>query len=617
MVGLQSLMPGQAPQGQMPGMPPGMMPQQPAPQTRPGVQALVPSLMGMGMDQLLMMFNDPNSPVPKNRVLAAMAEQQKEMAAKKAVAGQMAMAQAQQQPGTVKDQVVQGAMQGAAQGGTPGYAGGGIVALQNGGAVQKFSDGPNPAGVQSSPASRYLSSLYDELRGDPEAAQLQQQIRNKFAFASAPAGVFKTQSDQEREEAKDIMRRLPSMSKEEMRNILKVGPRATYEADMARLMSPYQSTGRDQPNTPVATPPAPAPAAPQSSATAFDITSPQSINALRIAAQDTNLPEAERADLRRRIAMIESQRPTGVAALPTKPSATLTPEEEQNFANRASALRTRQGLPEDVLIGRQGIASLAAENLAAQRAEREQFSREATERRDAALAKSQRGIFDDPMSLLALAGSIDTRKGRGFGSLAQGAAGLMGKREEQAEAARKEYMQAQQTERMLQANERQANMLEEQRKQAIRENDLARVTKIEDDLAALDAQKSQLLRTRQEHAEKMYLEGIKANAAMLQAGKLSELELAMLKPEQYRQVLEERAKASQLKKSPEELRRDTLERYADNWERLDILQKQQLEKQGIKNFQDYTRMRDQMARGDGGADPVVGGAVDRNNPLLK
>jgi len=121
------------------------------------------------------------------------------------------------------------------------------------------------------------------------------------------------------------------------------------------------------------------------------------------------------------------------------------------------------------------------------------------------------------MSLLALAGSIDTRRGKGLGSLARGAAGLMGKREEQAEAARKEFALAQRDQRMLQANERQANMLELQRQQAIRENDFTRVSQIEDQLAALEVQKSQLLRSRQEHAEKMALEGSKVDAMKAEA----------------------------------------------------------------------------------------------------
>jgi hypothetical protein len=276
----------------------------------------------------------------------------------------------------------------------------------------------------------------------------------------------------------------------------------------------------------------------QPTATTFDITNPASINALRMAAQDTSLPEAERADLQRRIAMMEGNRPdqSGVASL-AKPQANLTPEEEQYFANKASTLRTRQGLPEDVLAGRQGIATLAAENLAAQRAEREQMAREAKEQRDAALAKAQRGIMDDPMSLLALAGSIDTRRGKGIGSLARGAAGLMGIREVQAEAARKEFALAQRDQRMLQANERQANMLEMQRQQAIRENEWPRVSQIEDQLAALEVQKSQLVRSRQEHAEKMALEGRKVGAmeadAAAKLGRPTAIDFFRQDPEGY------------------------------------------------------------------------------------
>jgi hypothetical protein len=294
----------------------------------------------------------------------------------------------------------------------------------------------------------------------------------------------------------------------------------------------------------------------QPTATTFDITNPASINALRIAAQDTSLPEAERADLQRRIAMMERNRPdqSGVASL-AKPQANLTPEEEQSYANRASTLRTRQGLPEDVLAGRQGLATLAAENLAAQRAEREQMALEAKEQRDAALAKAQRGIMDDPMALLSLAGSIDTRRGKGIGSLARGAAGLMGIREVQAEAARKEFALAQRDQRMLQANERQANMLEMQRQQAIRENDFTRVSQIEDQLAALEVQKSQLVRSRQEHAEKMALEGRKVGAMEAEAtaklGRETILDLFIKDPKKAREYLTMSAEAQAAGRGPQ------------------------------------------------------------------
>lgn len=534
--GIRSVMP----QGQMPGQAPmqtqpmpGMMPSQSGPQ--PGLTAFVPSLTGLEIPQMLQLFGDPNSPIPKNRILAAIVEKQKQMAARQSVQNQMAMQQNSGQQGTIADAVVaQAAPVQAAHGGEMhGYAGGGAVAFRNG--------------------------------GDPEEEKLRQQLRDMFGSAASPLNILGPRADQERQRAQDIIRMLPSMDKEQMRNILgqtqrMVDPAAYQEFGpgerMEQLAPPVNApSGRGMAAESV-TLQAARQAAPQPSATAFDITSPQSINALRMAAQDTSLPEAERADLRRRIAMMEGQRPAaaGVASL-AKPQATLTPEEEQSFANRASALRTRQGLPEDVLAGRQGIATLAAENLAAQRAEREQLAREAKEQRDAAMAKAQRGIMDDPMSLLALAGSIDTRRGQGVGSLARGAAGLLGRREEQAEAARKEFALAQRDQRMLQANERQANMLEMQRQQAIRENDFTRVSQIEDQLAALEVQKSQLLRSRQEHAEKMTLDERRVGAAELdaagRAGRETALDLFLRDPNKAKEWLTMQAQAQAAGRSPQ------------------------------------------------------------------
>jgi hypothetical protein len=377
----------------------------------------------------------------------------------------------------------------------------------------------------------------------------------------------------------------------------------------------------------------------QPTATTFDITNPASINALRMAAQDTSLPEAERADLQRRIAMMEGNRPdqSGVASL-AKPQANLTPEEEQSYANRASTLRTRQGLPEDVLAGRQGLATLAAENLAAQRAEREQMALEAKEQRDAALAKAQRGIMDDPMALLSLAGSIDTRRGKGIGSLARGAAGLMGIREVQAEAARKEFALAQRDQRMLQANERQANMLEMQRQQAIRENDFTRVSQIEDQLAALEVQKSQLVRSRQEHAEKMALEGRKVGAMEAEAtaklGRETILDLFIKDPKKAREYLTMSAEA-QAAGRPDRtvLTYDQaagnidkfLETPAGMMEMAAIKKRAKDAKQPEPSIQDIRAMMIQRelqgagSRFAGQGSPTVApqGTVDKNNPLLK
>ncbi len=519
----QGPMPGQAPQGPMPGM----MPKQGAPTP----QAMVGPLSQMHLQQLTqMMLNPRPEGPPLYAVLSAITEKQKQAQAQASMQRQMAMAQGQQaaQQPPVAAQVMQAAEQMQAEepvmaaygGEMQGYAGGGAVAFDDGGETEDLSDDPS------------LPLRERMVRAEKRRALSRQQGVGRSFAERFPAPVEST-TDTGDERSRMLLRApapAPVMSPEAQALTNRQGPRGNMVADKPRVAQP--------------------------TATTFDITNPASINALRMAAQDTSLPEAERADLQRRIAMMEGNRPaqSGVASL-AKPQANLTPEEEQYFANRASTLRTRQGLPEDVLAGRQGIATLAAENLAAQRAEREQMAREAKEQRDAALAKAQRGIMDDPMALLSLAGSIDTRRGKGLGSLARGAAGLMGKREEQAEAARKEFALAQRDQRMLQANERQANMLEMQRQQAIRENEWPRVSQIEDQLAALEVQKSQLVRSRQEHAEKMTLEGLKVGAMQAEAtaklGRETILDLFIKDPKKAREYLTMSAEAQAAGRGPQ------------------------------------------------------------------
>jgi hypothetical protein len=551
MNGIQSLMPGQAaPQGMPPGMPQGMpqgmQPQPSSPQQM--MQSQTPMLKQLPKEQLVQLFAQEMSPGAPQKftpllILSAISDKVKQEQMQRAMQMQQVQQQnAQQPPGTVAEQVLAQAQQlqmpeqqpqmqppvMAAHGGAMhSYADGGIVALRNG--------------------------------GDIEEERLREQIRNMFASAASPFNILGPRAEQERQRAQDIMRMLPSLDKEQMRNILgmtqrvveptayqefgpgeRTEPRVAFETDMARRMAPYRSTGRDRPDVMSAQPAgsgALQSAAPM--ATAFDITNPASINALRMAAQDTSLPEAERADLRRRIAMMEGQQPAQARPMQANaPRPNLTPEEEGFYRSREAALQGRRTLPPEVLAGRQGVAALAAENLAAQRAEAQQFGEEARRRRDEAMARSGRNIFSDPSALLALAGSIDTRRGRGIGSAASGLAGILGQREAQAEAARKEYATAQQSERMLQANIRQANMLEAQRQQAIIEQEPQRVAQIEDALAKNAMERSQLVRQRQEYAEKMELEGRKVGAmeadAAAKLGRPTEIDFFRQDPEGYK-----------------------------------------------------------------------------------
>jgi hypothetical protein len=287
------------------------------------------------------------------------------------------------------------------------------------------------------------------------------------------------------------------------------------------------------------------------------------------------------------------------------------------YADREAEMRRRLTRPESLVAAEQGLAALAKSNIEAQQAEAKTYGEEIRAARDAAMAKAQRGFLDDPQALLSLAGSIDTRRGRGLGSLARGAAGIMGGKEAAAEAARKEFTQAQRDERSMQANLRQTQMLEAQRQVALEQGKLNEVNAINDKLAQLGMEREQFRLTR---GDKAFEQGAKQRElAVLEAGlKLRENEAKRGPVPSFQDQMARSAIEDWLKKNPtktysdaiewwrgkgagEERRAATIERYADNWEKLDVMQKNELAKQGVTNFQQYARMRDQMVAGNTGA----------------
>jgi hypothetical protein len=239
-------------------------------------------------------------------------------------------------------------------------------------------------------------------------------------------------------------------------------------------------------------------------------------------------------------------------------TSTLSPEEARLFEERKAALEARKRLPPELLEGRTGLAKLMQENLAAQRAEAKTFGDEARAARDAAIARSQRSLLDDPQALLAMAGAIDTRRGRSIGSLAQGAAGVLGQRQAAAEAARKEYATSQQTERMLQANIRQGNMLEAQRVQALLEGDYNRANQIDDAINQNAAERAKLERSVQ---DKAFDQGVKQRELAVQEGglKLREREAAKGPVPSFQDQLTRDAVEAYLKQNPGKTKADALE----------------------------------------------------------
>lgn len=65
--------------------------------------------------------------------------------------------------------------------------------------------------------------------------------------------------------------------------------------------------------------------------------------------------------------------------------------------------------------------------------------------------------------------------------------------------------------------------------------------------------------------------------------------------------------------APQELRNRMLEQYADNWEKMELMEKKQLSNQGIKTYEDYVKYRDRIA----GVAPTAAPSGGASSDLLK
>ena len=426
------MMPGQAPMpGQMPGQIPGMMP-------KPGAatpEAEVSQYQGMNLPELIAQFQRR----PSGPLLGLITKQTQEAELQKAQANQAAMAQAQQQQGTVKDMAIGKALQALqptqmAQGGImQGYAGGGAVAFEDGGRVQHFKDGANEFGLMANPEAEAMDALRVELaqkdkqrkaleetyyslmmQGDPRAAQVKQQLDALSGSApmSSPAVAPARQ---------------PLFPPEAIALMQRQGPRGIASVNQPSSSAATRGVGQ--------------------LAQASSRAQPSALNVVKPAIQ-----------------------------------ADMTPEERQVYESQRAMLEGRRNRPESLTRAEQGLADLARANIEAQQREAEEFRREAMERRDAGLARAQQSIWSNPQAMLALAGGIDTRRGQGVSSFARGLANIMGQQESMAEAARKEYAQAQQMQRTLDAAIRNTQVLEAQRQVAMQQADFGRVSQLDDQI---------------------------------------------------------------------------------------------------------------------------------------
>lgn len=120
------------------------------------------------------------------------------------------------------------------------YAGGGIIAFEGGGRVERFQ---NTGSTGTTPAGRFFSGLGQSFSEDQEAAKLRNRLQMKYGPASALPGLFMRQSDEERQMAKEVAKALPNMSMEQLLALEANGPSV-----LASFASPTQAV------TPLPTP---------------------------------------------------------------------------------------------------------------------------------------------------------------------------------------------------------------------------------------------------------------------------------------------------------------------------------------------------------------------------
>ena len=114
-----------------------------------------------------------------------------------------------------------------ADGGVPGYKDKGL-------ATSDDSD------EQGSPFTRWMQELTQGIGQQTEEAKLRARLQSQYGPASAPIGLFMSQTGAQRQRAKDIMAQLPTMSAPEMQQLLATGltpDEFSAQRETARLLN--------------------------------------------------------------------------------------------------------------------------------------------------------------------------------------------------------------------------------------------------------------------------------------------------------------------------------------------------------------------------------------------
>ena len=127
------------------------------------------------------------------------------------------------------------------------YAGGGIIAFDDGGDVPRYvNEGAVKAPKAASPVGRWWEGR--QAVGDEYllAEKLRADLQSKYGPKAGLGGLFMSQSDEERAQAKDIAERLPKMSLSELQSLSQSGTLAPVAPAQATPLSAQPPMTKDK-----------------------------------------------------------------------------------------------------------------------------------------------------------------------------------------------------------------------------------------------------------------------------------------------------------------------------------------------------------------------------------
>lgn len=587
MQGIQSLMPGQAQQAPMPGMMP-----KPGASTPP---AQVKFLETKPSKELRAMYNQE----PSLALLTAYTKAVEREELDASMRGQQAMQQAAGAPTTLADAIMSRPVMAAHGGIMQGYAGGGAVAFGGGGnptVEQILKKAPSARTPEENEILR-ASGVEVTRRALPEGgvSAVNKMLEGPFFRRLFTGDAYK-------------------LSPEELSKRTDAG--ATTE----RM---FRALGGSQFVQPTTAPAAALTAATQMTPQQRERFSPPAAAAAPPGAADRTGPGPGPGPG-------AGNRPVVAAA----PPPTVPTQGLQNLVDLDKAkneelavIQGRQAVDPTVLAARKAERE-GAEGIATGRQTRSQAQlTEAQRLRDEALQRSQGDIFSDPEALLRIASGIDTRKGRGIGSLAGGVADIMGQRRSEAAAARKDFQTAQNLHNQELNALDTLRQLQRERDTAIAAGDVTAARAIQDQITSVNRFYQKAKEDRQTAERNYQLDVLKTQATRDQAQAAI---TSANRPTEFQQKMDlfrkdpaafEKMYGAKEKSSYDTINDNAQKKFSD-WATSPKGMTASAEDrnamwQEILNREIDTAKRFGIKTPEGAAGPTTGGTVDKNNPLLK